>query len=368
MSPWDLKKHPCFCCKGLVSTTCKLEFGETPEKQKDPNFGVPHRWQSFKNTTGFSLHFLESFTVRDWKFGSSFIAVGRYSAEIMIPFFIKKSQIFLLSWDKTLLCVSPFLRGTAVQLRCLFANGLILLKDSTYWMLELHILLQSALKKYLSVLIKSTDPPFCISDSKDPSFLKTHLMLLWTQENLIIVILLCLNEYFVATHSIHAPPHLISLSRDRCLSPWKTPLFADVALLGIVEVLAELASLPIIWLNSLIATNVFFKRNWHCSTILFFFSSGSTKIMSFEFISTPRNSKFWQGYKTDFYHKKFITNLKPYVGILDCLDPMSLPLLRQPWLKYLREILLAAPSASSNKRPESQQFRKYLWCSAQTKA
>ena len=33
------EKHSCFCCKGLISTTCKVELVETLETQKDPNLG-----------------------------------------------------------------------------------------------------------------------------------------------------------------------------------------------------------------------------------------------------------------------------------------------------------------------------------------
>ena len=35
------EKHLCLCCKGLVSTTCKLELGQILQTQKYPNLGFP---------------------------------------------------------------------------------------------------------------------------------------------------------------------------------------------------------------------------------------------------------------------------------------------------------------------------------------
>ena len=65
----------------------------------------------------------------------------------------------------------------------------------------------------LSVLIKSTDPLFCVPDTKHPSFSKTHLMLLLTEEDFIIVFSLSLNEYFLQTNSVLPSPSPISLPR-----------------------------------------------------------------------------------------------------------------------------------------------------------
>ena len=71
-------------------------------------------------------------------------------------------------------------------------------------MLELFILLQSDIKRLyvLSVLIKFTDSPFCAHDSMHPSISKTHLMLLLTEEDLIIVFNLFLDEYFVPNNCV----------------------------------------------------------------------------------------------------------------------------------------------------------------------
>ena len=46
---------------------------------------------------------------------------------------------------------------------------------------------------------------------------------------------LCLIEYFVPTNSVLPSHPLGSLSLNRNLSPWKTALFADIALLDIVD-------------------------------------------------------------------------------------------------------------------------------------
>ena len=67
-----------------------------------------------------------------------------------------------------------------------------------------------------------------------------HLMLLVTEEDLIIVFSLCLSEYFVPTNSVLPSSPLISLSLNRNLSPRKTPLFIDVALLDTLEELEKL--------------------------------------------------------------------------------------------------------------------------------
>ena len=80
-----------------------------------------------------------------------------------------------------------------------------------------------------------------------------------------IVFSLCLNEYFVSNNSVLSSSPLRSFSLNCNLSPWKTPLFADVALLDTVEVLAELQTCHLTQISdqlnlTLKLANVFFKR------------------------------------------------------------------------------------------------------------
>lgn len=102
------------------------------------------------------------------------------------------------------------------------------------------------------------------------------------------------------------------------------------------------SKLPITWVISLRVNDRFLNRIWHCSTNLFFFPSGSSKIMSFEFVSTSKNSKILHGCNIDFLF--YSRNPNPAENISHFLQLLSVPLWKLPWLKYCREIPSVSPS------------------------
>lgn len=183
--------------------------------QKDPNLWFPTNDKVFWNTTGFNFHSLKSVTFRDWVSASHLLPLEDTLQQSRSHF---SFHISLLSRDKTLFCLPPIFMSydSATTLSIWTWVDFAKVLNRVHVRIAYFVAISS--KTYvLSVLIKSTDPMFCVSDTKHSSLSKTHLMLLLTEEDLIILFSHSLNEYFLRTNSVLPSPPPISSSLNRNL-------------------------------------------------------------------------------------------------------------------------------------------------------